>query len=122
MGQGRLYPSPSLFDLDGDGLHDFVVGGYSQWEPESRELSPTENTRMQELMTLIRGQQDAIQELYAELDELSEEEQQEALTALVESDAYKSVRARTQKAQKELDELKPGPRREAFVWLYLQEK
>lgn len=26
MGQGRLYPSPSLFDLDGDGVAEMVIG------------------------------------------------------------------------------------------------
>ena len=26
MGQGRLYPSPTLFDLDGDGVSEMIVG------------------------------------------------------------------------------------------------
>lgn len=26
LGQGRMFPSPMLFDVDGDGLRDIVVG------------------------------------------------------------------------------------------------
>ena len=26
MGKGRLYPSPSLFDLDGDGVAEMIIG------------------------------------------------------------------------------------------------
>ena len=85
-------------------------------------LTTAEETRANELEVQIREQQDALQELYAGLSDLEGDEQQAALTALVESDAYKAVRERTKKAQTELDELRPGPMREAFVWLYLQEE
>lgn len=26
MGEGRLYPSPTLFDLDGDGVAEMIIG------------------------------------------------------------------------------------------------
>ena len=111
-----------VVDWNGDGRLDILVGGYSQWKPPSRELSSTEETRAQALEVQIREQQDALQKLYAGVSELEEEEQKAAMAALVESDVYKAVRERTQEAQSELNELRPKPMREAFVWLYLQEE
>jgi len=52
---------------------------------------------------------------------LEGDEQQAALEAMVGSDAYKTLHVSTQKTRTELDDLRCVPKREAFVWLYLQE-
>jgi len=45
MGQGRLYPSPSLHDLDGDGVAEMVIGDLFGKLTVSKRI-PGENTNL----------------------------------------------------------------------------
>jgi hypothetical protein len=50
-----------------------------------------------------KGDQAALRRLYQEL---------------VKTETYRKTSQQLQAAERRLDELRPGPRREAFVWLY----
>jgi hypothetical protein len=123
-----LYADP--VDYDGDGDLDLVVGGYSMWTPEARALSREEQAtvaRLQkEQQAVQKRQQELMGKVNAEaqkaaegLDRSSKEyrEQWSAAYAKYKSEITK-VRKEYQRLAKQINELVPAPKREAFVWLY----
>ena len=114
----------SVVDWNGDGKLDLLAGGYSNWSPGARPLTAEEEARADALAAELGEHQAALQKLYEKLSDigdLSEEEQQAAAQAVFESEEYKTLSEAQRKAQAALDELRPRPKREAFVWVYLQE-
>ncbi|MFN3242761.1 MAG: FG-GAP-like repeat-containing protein [Planctomycetota bacterium] len=117
-----LHPEP--VDLDGDGDLDLIVGGYSMWKPNARELSDAEKARAEEL-------QQKLSELRAESSKLYEQasKAREGLTGEAAQQAfakaYEQIRpqmakvtSQLQPLQKELDKLQPRPQRVSFTWFY----
>jgi len=111
----------SVVDWNGDGRHDLLAGGYSNWSPATRGLSEAEEARVAELTAELEELQAALQELYAHVFDLPEEERQEAIEAVFESEAYETLDEAVDRTQAALDALSPRPMREAFVWVYLQQ-
>ena len=113
-------------DYNQDGHLDLLVGGYSQWEPEGQKLT---DEQLQTVAELEARQKEVLDELRArqasalESDqELTIEQQQERVSALYESDDYLKLISDYTDVGQQLQELQPGPKREAFVWLYTQKK
>lgn len=113
-----LYVDPT--DVDGDGLVDLLVGGYSHWTPPGRELTAEEEARADALQEEIAEAQEAIDSFHQKLDysDLDEEERRKAVQQLLSSEEYTTLRETLEAKREALQELRPGPMREAFVWLY----
>ena len=120
---------PDAVDWDGDGDLDLVVGGYSMWTPEGRELTAEEQAEVEDLTK----KRDAFQKKQMELgqayskayqdQEGKDPESEEVKKALADAMAvYRKAAGELQKEMKptmdRLAELVPSPKREAFVWLY----
>ncbi len=111
-------------DPDGDGDFDLLVGGYSHWTPPARELSAAEQKRVEELQEKL-AELDAEQEKFWERvsaaveglsEEAAEKKQQEMFQA--EQENLQAAGKKRQSLQAELDQLRPGDQRVAYVWLY----
>jgi len=116
-----IYVSP--VDWNGDGKLDLLAGGYSHWNPPGRVLNAQEQARAGELEAEIADLEaalDKILERLSEVDELPEEERQQAAQELFSSEEYTQLSTAQRKAREELGELRPGPKRETFVWVYVQ--
>ena len=117
-------------DYDGDGDLDLVVGGYSMWTPEARELDEDEQAEVARL----KAKQNAAQMRQRDLMKKIQAETAQAATGMERGspayqkkyseifnkhrDDYTAIRQKIQGLAKELNELIPAPQRQAFVWLY----
>jgi hypothetical protein len=110
-----------VVDYDGDGKLDLLVGGYSTWSPVRKELSPAETKEVAELQKRIRtlsaAQQKSHQKAYDQA-KGDQAEHQRLYRELAKTDGFRKISQELQAATRRMDELRPGPRREAFVWLY----
>lgn len=111
-------------DNDGDGDLDMIVGGYSHWTPKSVELTDEQKQRAEQLKTeLAKFDKDSqafyerVDKALAGLDEAAADKKRTELFAETR-DERTNLGKRRQAAQKELEALVPGPKRESFVWLY----
>jgi len=115
---------PEAVDFDGDGDLDLLVGGYSMWTPESRELSDTEKARVNELKQKMAEVQKATSKLYEQAAKAREglegDLAQEAFAK-----AYEKIRPEMSKLtsqlrpmQEELNQLEPRGQRVSFTWFY----
>ena len=123
-----LYAEP--VDVDGDGDLDLIVGGYSHWTPESRELSAEEQARVAELearMETLQAQQQKViarmQEAVTQATEGLEPGSDElrAKQREVREKFSEELRAPSKEMQgmrTELGTLTPGPKTEAAIWIY----
>lgn len=106
-------------DVDGDGVLDLLVGGYSNYESQAVELSPEQKARLEELDALIA---ELTKEMSALTDPVFEDGDSETLgerfKALRETEEFKTVEGKIRAAEKEVDTLRPSPKRTAGVWLY----
>lgn len=112
-----------VIDYDGDGKLDLLVGGYSQWMPKQRELSDSEKKECEALERQIRTLGDTQQKIYQEVYDKAKGDKvelQKLQTELFKSEIFKKNSRELQSSSKRMDELRPQPRREAFVWLYRQ--
>ena len=124
---GGLYAD--AVDWDGDGDLDLLVGGYSIWKPEGRELDAEEKAeaervqkaladlqqRRMALNTTIREEVDAAGEPTPGGDEWREAYAAARTRHEEEIRAHATEHATLTAA---LEELIPSQKREAFVWLY----
>jgi hypothetical protein len=110
-----------VVDYDGDGKLDLLVGGYSAWSPVRKALTPAERKEVDELEKRISTLVAAQTKLYQEARDKAKGNQ-EALKKLYEelfkTKEFQKTSQQYQAAKRRLDELRPEPRREAFVWLY----
>ncbi|MHC4955995.1 MAG: FG-GAP repeat domain-containing protein [Planctomycetota bacterium] len=121
---------PDAVDYDGDGDLDLVVGGYSMWTPEARELSAEEQATVARLKTeqaAIQKKQSAIMtKVNAETAEAakgaerSSDEYRKAWSATYKkySAEMGAVRKDSQAVAKKIGALVPAAQRKSFVWLY----
>ena len=109
-------------DFNGDGALDLIVGGYSHWIPVTRKLTPEEVSRIDELDAQVKEHSRAMDALFDKSKGLSGEELQVFYDTLRKSDEYKELNSKMTAARAELRKLRPSPKREPGVWLYLRKK
>jgi hypothetical protein len=110
-----------VVDYDGDGKLDLLVGGYSSWSPPRKELTDAEKKEAAELEKRIGTLSAAQQKLYREAQEKAKGDQaalKKHYQELVKTEAFRKTSQALHAASARMDELRPRPRREAFVWLY----
>ena len=107
-------------DLDEDGDLDLIVGGYSVWDPKTRQLTAAETARADELSASIAALDARSEEIYREADMAGEGLEEAAAQALIEEVQPKLDELRKERAplQRELEELRPRQKRTSFTWLY----
>ena len=121
---------PSVVDFDGDGDLDLVVGGYSMWTPEGRELNETEKALVEKMRLQQSDAQAAMQavneKMMIEVEEATKgmeqgsDEWRKRYSEIAErySDERAEPSQRMREARETLGELVPSQQRKAFVWLY----
>jgi hypothetical protein len=110
-----------VVDYDGDGKLDLLVGGYSTWSPVRKALTPAEKKEADELEKQIRTLGEALRNLVQEAHDQAKGDKAEyrrRYLELVKTEPYKKASQQFQAASGRLEELRPQPQREAFVWLY----
>ncbi|HLU40266.1 MAG TPA: FG-GAP-like repeat-containing protein [Planctomycetota bacterium] len=127
-GRGPVRPDTGLYadlaDYDGDGDLDLIVGGYSHWTPEQRELTADEEKRVAQLRAEMKKVNDDQSALTRQMSEAAKGLEPEAATRkraqfLQERQAeFQSLSKRRTEVQKELDKLVAAPQRVSFVWIY----
>lgn len=121
---------PSVVDFDGDGDLDLVVGGYSIWTPEGRELDDAQKKLVEKMQLQQSDAQAAMQavseKMMIEVEEATKgmERGSDEWTKVYReiSGRYAEDRAgpskRMREAREVLGELVPTQQRKSFVWLY----
>lgn len=110
-----------VVDYDGDGKLDLLVGGYSSWSPRPKNLTATENKELAELEQRIQTLRATAAKLEQDAQDRANGDQvklKKLYQELVETEQYRKTSQQLEAAASRLDELRPQPRREAFVWLY----
>ena len=106
-------------DFNGDGVLDLIVGGYSHWIPVTRKLTSEEVAHIDELDGQVKESTQAMNALMDQGKGLSQEELQAFYDKLFNSSEYKELNGKMRAARAELRKLRPNPKREPGVWLYL---
>ncbi len=110
-----------LFDHDGDGDFDLIVGGYSHWMPTAPELTEAQEARVVELNAAAEAIDVELKELFARLDKTTEGLEKDA-AAKVRDEAFKAeypaIQERRKSVSEELQKLVPSAVRRSHVWLY----
>jgi hypothetical protein len=112
-----------VVDYDGDGKLDLLVGGYSTWTPEQKKLSDAEAKEADELVKKINTLRTDLGKIYHKAQEKAKGDDKEITKQyqeLAKSDEFKKIQKELRTADRRHDELRPKPKREAFVWLYRQ--
>jgi hypothetical protein len=117
---------PDVFDWNGDGKPDLIVGGYSMWTPEARELSDEEVT---ELAT-VNAEMAKVNQRRAEINALARkaaegiEDVTEARSKMAEvlaehREEMNELNSLTRTLTARRSQLVPTGQRISYTWVYL---
>jgi hypothetical protein len=110
-----------VVDYDGDGKLDLLVGGYSTWSPAAKALTPAQQKEVAKLDARLRTLRAAQQKLFQEASREAGSNQAKLnrlYQDLVKTEEFQKLSRQLSAAFRRLEDLRPQPRREAFVWLY----